>query len=561
MTNEERFAKLFRGFTGRFGRYDMKGADDSGKMAGRAQTMDRPIKAEDYADHINGRAGIGVVPLTEEFNVHFAAIDVDDYANVDHWDIAVQLKEQPLVVTYSKSGGLHIWFFSEEGVPASLAIDYMKSVAANLGFAGCEIFPKQSQRASTEDVGNWINLPYFSDTRKAVIPRKTDIGLERVDATLEQFLTVAEAAAAYGTIENLKQLTKLEANQRGVPVEADLWKDGPPCLQRLVAGLPHLKSSIERKFADGDITQEQYEKQLRKIQPKLMSGGRNETFFNVAQYLKRRTFGPGALDKGSENKLKELVSEQMLRWAERTGEPKLGQEEIDRCAIQGSKDHWNYRCNEEPLKAFCDRRTCLRRAFGVGSVDTEPDLEVSGFTIIETEPPLFAFNINDRRIVMDSEELLSQRTFRQRVLDRVHSMWPMMPEAKFSSMVDGWLKNADRVDGPPDTAETEVIRNALIEFCENRKVLKGTGKDKRIRSGGVLWSDDETRCWFLFTEFRNFLKSKGYQSDDRKLGQRLKDDFRADVRDTTMGGRENGFSVKAYTVNIEYLRQLANDEE
>jgi len=59
--------------------------------------------------------------------------------------------------------------FCEEGASAVIATTYLANIAARLGISGCEIFPKQTGRVNEQNVGNWINLPYFGDARNAAI--------------------------------------------------------------------------------------------------------------------------------------------------------------------------------------------------------------------------------------------------------------------------------------------------------------------------------------------------------------------------------------------------------
>lgn len=66
-----------------------------------------------------------MIPLTEKDTVHFCTLDIDQYKNDAEWlwNLVLVLKEEPLAVSSSKSGGAHIWLFSKEGIPAKLAID------------------------------------------------------------------------------------------------------------------------------------------------------------------------------------------------------------------------------------------------------------------------------------------------------------------------------------------------------------------------------------------------------------------------------------------------------
>ena len=51
----------------------------------------------------------------------------------------------PLVTFRSKSGGAHLFLFAKEFIPASLMQSKLKAMADALGYAGSEIFPKQTE--------------------------------------------------------------------------------------------------------------------------------------------------------------------------------------------------------------------------------------------------------------------------------------------------------------------------------------------------------------------------------------------------------------------------------
>lgn len=307
MSNEERFAALFRGYTRRYGDFEITGANAKGKKTGKVSTVDAQITPDHYARHVTGDRGIGVIPLCDDdASVHFAAIDLDEYPGSEKFkvhrndgemddaykervakehrdwadDICIQVRNEPILPTWSKSGGLHLWLFSKEGVPARVTIDYLKNIAHQIGFADSEIFPKQSMRYSKEDTGNWINMPFFGETRTGRMVRQTDTGFDVDEIELDRFLDVAEQYAGETTTAFLEEYNEKAVSDTGAPTE--MWYDGPPCLQRLIIGNPRrieqLEKEHERKVRDGEFDREADEKksaryveeQRKKLQPELV---------------------------------------------------------------------------------------------------------------------------------------------------------------------------------------------------------------------------------------------------------------------------------------------------
>lgn len=562
MNNGERFAQLFRGFTARYGRYDITDASKpEEKVAGRARTVDEQISPKNYEEHVAGRVGIGVIPLREDNRVNFAAIDIDVYKqeekkkrNLTHADVALALFETPLIVTRSKSGGIHVWLFSREGVSARLATDYLQSQAYKLGVAGTEVFPKQTERAADNDVGNWINLPYFGDTRKAVIPNKVKGVYEFIDAELDQFLAIAETASESVTDDWLIDNTKIPPSQRGSTESTEMWFDGPPCLQSLIVGHPERVEVIERKFKRGEITEDQYKKQIAFTKPQLTDGARDHTFLNVGHYLRRRMNEHDQDAALSQEDVRELEKELIkvhTRWTEVSGDPDK-ERDLGRLARQAGKGKWGYACTQEPLKSFCNRRLCMKRKFGVGTVQND-ETAIAGFTIVKSSERQYFMTVNDKRVhIPDAKTLHNQHMFAQEILNQTDRMWRTMQDPKYRDMMDALLANADEIDPPPDADTFSIGLNALTDFVHDRKIAKGQN-DAALHQGRVIWSEDEVTAIFRLDQFMAYLRSRGVTWTPNYTGKMLKNDYGVLTRgNTDIGGRQ----VRPYEVNIQHLRDL-----
>ena len=567
----ERFAELFRGHKQRYGRYDIKaGAKPEEKVDGRAQTVDQPLTGLVYEAHVNGDVGLGVIPLQgvakEEGLVNFAALDIDVYKLEDqsrrkltHQDIALSLMHTPLIVTRSKSGGIHVWMFSKQQVSAIKATDYLKSVAADLGVAGCEVFPKQTMRHSDGDIGNWINLPYYGGTRTAVVPAKKGDVTEFMEPTFEQFLDFAEQAAAVVTDDWLDAQTPQAKTQRGDVSEVPLWKDGPPCLQALIAGFPERVAKIKKDFAEGKINEDQMEKQIAFTRPQLGEGARNACFFNAALYLRRRLnpHDPDAsMDVVEREKLSEALNEVHNQWRVETGNSGIPKE-LATLAKQASKGKWGYKCTEEPLKGFCKRSLCLRRKFGVGTAVTDQAINITGFTVVDTEEKQFFMTIGEKRIhIVDVATLLNQYKFAEIVLNSTLQVWAMMPQPKYLEMIADILKNADVIKAPPDVDSVAVCRNALRDFVHDKRMDVGKS-DAAIFSGRVIWLEDGKHALFKFDQFSEYIKGKGYTISNSRLSALFEKLGVVSCPNRMMGGRQ----LRPYKVNIEALETLCDDGE
>jgi len=587
VSNGTRFARIFRGHDSRYGRYDITGETAAEeKVAGKARTVDKKITDKDYADHNAGKVGIGVIPLQgaaqQDGFVNFAAIDIDVYKqeekekrNLTHEDIALSLMETPLLVTRSKSNGIHVWLFSKEGVSAKLATDYLNAQASHLGVGGCEVFPKQTERHSDEDVGNWINLPYFGDTRKAVVPSKSGSVVEYIEPNLEQFLDIAEAAAVVVTNDFLIDNTKLPVSQRGGGdvVEADLFYDGPPCLQRLIIGDPRKVEKLERdhraKIRDAKYPSEAaekraeawLEKQKMALQPQNLDNNRNNTFFNVAMYLHRR-LSPNDHDAALEGaqgvEFDDLLVTTHSDWMKATSNSGI-KSELPTLKKQGRKGKWGYKCTTEPLKSYCDRRLCYKRKFGVGTMASDSIFAISGFTIVTSEERQYYLTVGEKRVhIPDAQTLGSQAMFAQQILNQTDRMWRTLQDAKYKEMIDGLLAEADTIDPPPDSDSLAILRNCLYDFVHDMKSEKGKN-DSAFFTGRVLWSEDELSAVFKLDKFVQHLRGAGHiQFTTQMVAKRLTSDLGVVARNNTeIAGRQ----VRPYEVNLALLNNQLIDKD
>lgn len=142
--------------------------------------VSRPISPDDYSKHLSGETGITVVPINEDGNCTFAAIDIDQYDGINchkdgkSLDIAklaglVTSNGLPLVPFSTKSDGIHLYWFLDEPTPAHIVRDTLKVYAKTLGLptsgkGAVEIFPKQDKLSDGEG-GSGINLPFFGGSR------------------------------------------------------------------------------------------------------------------------------------------------------------------------------------------------------------------------------------------------------------------------------------------------------------------------------------------------------------------------------------------------------------
>lgn len=373
----ERFALLFAGLTRAKGRY-VSTTDPSqyvagDKTKGKATTVQEAVTLDDYRKHLEGELSLGIVPIRDDGTCVFGAIDIDQYAGLDHAGLVKKIAELgvPANVCRSKSGGAHVYVcVAEPGVKAPLLIEYLKKLRTKLGInylKAREIFPKQAKQVG--GIGNWINIPYFGESaRRAVKDAATDF-------TLEEFCTIVVRVPP----------TEFTVAQVGgedlIPAEL------PPCLERLMGdGIP--------------------------------AGMRNEALFNYTVFAAKKF----QLDRSSTVKILNVINERVCQ-------PPVATRELTTTLDSVLKHEYNYRCDQSPLVDVCNKTTCAMRPYGPqasmrpGNIPEVERIEIRGEESGETQYAI-KLKIAPRTVVMDSKTLFDYEAFRLGVVDTLHIRLP-----------------------------------------------------------------------------------------------------------------------------------------
>lgn len=454
----ERFFNRFAGLMRSHGTYAIGvglKADAKGKLTGKRKTVHEPYTADLWDLHLAGTYAIGVVPINEKSMCRFAAGDIDLYDNFDlkALNARVQKLGLPLIVCRTKSGGAHLYLFTDEWVPAGLIQKKMTEWMIALGYAGVEVFPKQIRLASEhgdpveDSTGNWINMPVaggeFSN-RYALDPQTGDA------LTPEQFLDLADrlAVADEFVLEGI--------NPKGGDL-ADMFAGGPPCLQTLAV----------RGFGDWD----------------------NNSLFNIGVYLRKRY--PETWED-----LLHAYNAQFL-------ETPLTTREVNDVARSLQKKSYGYMCKQDPICRVCDKKTCKDREFGVGGLPDDAGVLFGELIKLKTDPVTWIWDINGARLEIDTATLMDQRKFQARAIE-VLSLWPVLIKpATWKKMIMEKLASADTVEVPEDATREGQLWVHLSRFCTSR--VAGRALDEVLM--GKPYTDEKTSItYFQAADFFQYLQ-------------------------------------------------------
>lgn len=443
----KQFASLFSGLDRAYGTYNLRNVKtklrQGTKIVGKPATIHGPVTLNLFRDHLEGREGLGIVPIDDDSKCVFGAIDIDDYTIHDYSKIVKIIREQflPLVACRSKSGGIHCFCFVRESVPASLMKEKLTTFASILGHGGCEIYPKQSQILSDRgDIGQWINLPYFN----AEYTERYAFRLDGKGLSLNDFLIEAKK----------KMLSPKELEAFTVTL-TEAVDDGPPCLQYL----------LTKGFSPGT---------------------RNDGLFNLAIYLKK--------------KYPDDWEVQLDDYNIRHMDPPLSTQEVQVVVKSLKKREYNFTCDKSPIRPYCNLSECRQRKFGVGALPGL--LQLTGLTKFNSQPPLWFVDVdNHGRLELVTEDLQSQSRFQRKCMEGLNQMPPAMPGSAWQKLIQQLLASVTIIDVPLNSSPQGMMFEYLEMFCTSR--VQARSMDEILL--GKPWSND-TNHYFRISDFMQFLE-------------------------------------------------------
>ena len=257
------FRNIFRGLDERFGYHIADYEEGDGKKSGDSFTSNYAHTLEMWQAHLEGKKfqvktnrgsieadSLGLCPINKNSKCRWGAMDLDNYKpSIPELFKKLKSLNVPTIPFRSKSGGIHLYIFLTEEVPALLMREKLHSIKNIFGVEKPDkIFPVQKYlNLEKGSAGSWINLPYYNaaKTERYMIKENGD------PATLEEFFEAYQKNKV--TPAQLKKLkSNIDEGESG-----DWFKEGPPCFQALAT------FGVEK-------------------------GDRNETLLDMTRYIKMR---------------------------------------------------------------------------------------------------------------------------------------------------------------------------------------------------------------------------------------------------------------------------------
>jgi len=449
MTLAERMLAAFEGSTVAHGTTTVGRVGRNGKAEADSRIVREPLTLEKMQDHIDGKQGVGSIPINEDNKCKWGALDIDIY-DMDHNSLHSQIKNLglPLMHCRSKSGGAHLYLFLEEYEQASIVREYLLEMAVALGHSGCEIFPKQDKILSERgDVGNFLNLPYFN----AEFPQRYcfDKNVEAME--LPEFIdAIGKHTIPVSGLEKLK----FSGTRKN-------FTDGPPCLEHL--------------FSDG-----------------LVGDDRNKKLFNCGVYCRQ---------KHGDNWKKEMESMNRQLFS-----PPLEAKEVLNLEKSLEKKEYFFTCEQEPFKSYCDKELCMSRKYGIGEQGAESP-EMGNLLIIMSDPRLYFLTVAGKRVQLTTDQLQNQNLFQRACMEQILVLPPSVRAPKWQSTVQKLLVDASRQEVPEELTLRGQFMELLKQYCSSR--IKAQHPEEILM--GKPWTDNHNYTMFTISGLMEFLHRRKFE--------------------------------------------------
>lgn len=474
-----------------------------GKQEGFTETVHAPITAELWQGHLEGVYGVGIVPINDAGTCVWGAIDVDMDKRPDLTQVAKDITklELPLIPCRSKSGGVHMYLFCSEPVPATMMRGKLMEWSVALGYSGVEVFPKQISLAGPKDIGNWINLPYFQGDETVRYAITTDGKKLSVD----EFLQLASDLA----------VSKSELDEIGMPTDLSFdgqLVDAPPCLQCIVGrGGPGESNS-------------------------------NKMMLNLGIYLRKRH------GENWEQFFDEYNREPFCN-------PR-GHKEMQQLVKSVNRKNYEYTCNDSPISLQCNRQICITRKFGIGGGEDDPGVVFGSLVKVNTSPPTWIWDVDGKRLELTTEQLKDQGRFHTICMETINK-WPrwMKPQT-WTNLIRHKLEHVEVVEVPPDARPEGLVKSHLQAYLTGR--AQARTRDELLSNKPWTPTREEAeryaetteygRTYFHMPSFKTYLEQNRIAGINEKKLWLMAREWGAEHHALTINGKGlNVWSIKSFT--------------
>jgi len=506
----EKFKQIFAGLDYAYGNFKKEVNNlPTQKVEGKSTVIRKPVIDELWKNHLAGVGlRLGIFPVTAEGTCRWGVIDIDKYS-YDYEALLKKIREEnlPLIMCRSKSGGAHLFLFTEKLVSAAELKYAMEKCAALLGVKDImdRIYPMQTKiLASRGDTGSYLNLPYYNAEEGSQYAFNDDFSA----ASIEEFFKLYDTYVIKDLATFIKDSPSLPATIKTKRRKKDSpYAEAPPCLIIL-------------------------------IKEKIKSGERDQGLFNLGVFYKRAQTDEAFKDKnGKAHTWQELLREGNRRYIE----PPLTDQEVNKTVGSLERHEYErYTCDKNPIQRVCNSTICLTRKYGITNKEFPKNAKqiFENLTELQSNPRLFFIDVQPDdlakekiRTELDATQLRKKDKFYDAVLARTGVWLPDMKTNEFNVLMGEVYKTRNIEEADEEADEDQDIRDWFEDFVSATAAY--TERANLLQ--GVCYYNMETKeLEFRLDLFIKYLRVQKINISRPKLISRLKRILKAKKKHATI---------------------------
>jgi hypothetical protein len=278
-------------------------------------------------------------------------------------------------------------------------------------------------------------------------------------------------------------LTPKQLKEISVADESRELKDGPPCLETLMAeGFPE--------------------------------GTRDNALYQYAVYAKK------AFPDHWQDKIAEFNHKYM--------DPSLSIAQVNKTIKQHEKKEYAYKCKDQPMCSHCNSNLCRQRIHGVG-----PDYEhkFGDLTKYQSDESVWFLNVDGQRLELTTDQLFDQSKFRKACMDNLNVLPNPMNTRDWTARIQQLLQGVEIIEMPKEVRKEGRFEQHLDNFINDQ------GKAMNIEEIliGKAWAE-EGKIFFKMSSLEEYLQKKRFtEFTTTQMGARIKQIGGGDTRKRVRG--------------------------
>ena len=224
--------------------------------------------------------------------------------------------------------------------------------------------------------------------------------------------------------------------------------------------------------------------------------------------------------------------------------PPLGAQEVLTVIRALNNKDYLYKCNDQPIAAYCNAAVCRTCDYGVGSSGGLP--QFGNLQKQDSQPPIWFLDVEGHRLELTTEELQNQTKFQRRCMDALNFMPPTQRQNTWRNTMQSLLDAVSIIEVPKDVSVEGQFMELLESFCTER--AQAQSRDELLL--GKPWTE-EGKTYFRLKDLLDYFSRQQFRDYGRN-------NIAARIRE--LGGGHHFFHVKGKGITVWFIPEYTGQD-